>query len=95
MLDHEQHPPATPLHVGVGSTYREKATGRTWILIGRRSGRRIALLYSPGGNEQQLRDLMSVAELEANYEHLRCNHDDYCCTLHSTHASPHRGCVLR
>lgn len=88
-------PPAPSIHVGTGATYREKTTGKLWILTGRRSGRRVALVHSPGGSGQQLRDFLSIEELEAEFEFLACNHTDYCCTLHSTHASPHRGCILR
>lgn len=88
----------TPEHsipVGHGFTYRERATGKTWTLIGRRSGRRVGLSHGRGTMSQQLRDFVPVAVLEADYEFLDCNHTDYCCSIHDTHTSPHRGCILR
>ena len=88
--------PQTPsIPVGTGFTYREKTTGKLWILTGRRSGRRVALVHSPGGMAQKVRDFLPIEELDADYEFLACNHANYCCSLHSTHASPHRGCILR
>lgn len=87
--------PAPTIPVGTGYTYRERATGRIWTLVGRRSGRRVALVHSPGGSEQQLRDFLPICELEAGYEFLACDHTGYCCGLHGTHTTPHRGCILR
>lgn len=86
---------SSAIPVGHGYSYRERATGKTWTLVGRRSGRRVALVHAPGGTGQQLRDYLPISELEAGYEFLACDHTGYCCGLHGTHTSPHRGCALR
>ena len=83
--------PALRIPVGIGHSYREKATGRLWILAGLRSGRTVILI---SGDER--RDRVSVdTALSDEYEHAGCDHDGYCCDLHGTHVTPHQGCLFR
>ncbi|WP_424347326.1 hypothetical protein [Kocuria sp. CH-021] len=95
MTEPLSRPATLSIPVGHGYTYQEKATSKLWILTGRRSGRRVALVHSPGGMAQKVHDFLPIEELEAEYEFPAYNLTDYCCTLISTHASPHRGCILR
>lgn len=80
--------------VGIGFTYRDKATGEVWTLSGLRSGRTVILTSSAPGAAS--RDRVPVdTTLAEDYEHVGCDHVNYCCTQHNTHVMPHRGCMMR
>lgn len=84
--------PKLRIPVGIGFTYREKTTGDTWTLTALRSGRSVVLQSAAG----EVRDRVEVdTTLPDDYEHLGCNHETNCCTIHRTHVMPHRGCMLR
>jgi hypothetical protein len=86
---------ATPelrIPVGIGFTYRDKSTGVVWTLSALRSGRSVILRSEAG----EVRDRVDVdTTLPDDYEHLGCDHDNHCCTIHRTHVMPHRGCMMR
>lgn len=88
---------ATPelrIPVGIGFTYREKATGDLWTISALRASRAVILTRNETG---EYRDRVDVdTTLPDDYEHVGCDHDNYCCTIHRHHTSPmHRGCMLR
>lgn len=88
---------ATPelrIPVGIGFTYREKATGDLWTLTALRASRAVILTHAVTG---EYRDRVAVdTTLPDDYEFTGCDHDNYCCTLHRHHTTPmHRGCILR
>lgn len=85
--------PPIRIPVGIGFTYREKSDGSLWVLTGLRSGRQVILDSTTV--EGEFRDRVSVETLADDFEHVGCDHEDNCCTLHGTHVMPHRGCMMR
>lgn len=84
--------PKLRIPIGVGFTYREKGTGETWTLVSLQSRRSVFLRSATG----EVRDHVDVdSTLPDDYEHVGCNHESNCCTMHRTHVMPHRGCMLR
>lgn len=72
-----------------GATYKQSATGEEARLLGARSNR--VILEDAGGSFQVAR-----SEFEEAYELTdKHDHDNYCCSEHALHVSPHRGCILR
>lgn len=85
--------PPIRIPVGIGFTYRDKSTGEVWTLSGLRSGRTVILsAATPGGG---YRDRVSLDDLADDYEHLGCDHENFCCITHRSHVMPHRGCMMR
>ncbi|WP_227471700.1 hypothetical protein [Paenarthrobacter sp. YJN-5] len=85
--------PPIRISLGIGHVYKDKADGSQWTLSGLRSGRTIILsAVAPGTGH---RDRVSVDTLADNYEHVGCDHENFCCIEHRTHVMPHRGCMLR
>lgn len=87
--------PPIRIPVGIGYTYRDKATGEVWTLSGLRSGRTVILIRGDMREPAEVRDRVSTDDLADNYEHLGCDHENNCCTLHQSHVMPHRGCMMR
>jgi len=85
--------PPIRISVGIGHVYRDKKDGSLWTLSGLRSGRTVILTApTPEGG---FRDRVTLDELADNYEHEGCDHDNYCCTTHRSHVTPHHGCMMR
>jgi hypothetical protein len=87
--------PPIRIPVGIGFTYRDKATGEIWTLSMLRSGRNVVLIRGDMRKPLEVRDRVSVDDLADHYEHRGCDHENLCCTLHHTHVMPHRGCMMR
>ncbi|WP_422759043.1 hypothetical protein [Paenarthrobacter sp. C1] len=87
--------PPIRIPVGIGFTYKDKATGETWTLSGLRSGRNVILVRGDMRTPEEIRDRVSVDDLADHYDHEGCDHENFCCTLHRTHVMPHRGCIMR
>ncbi|MBG0738655.1 hypothetical protein IV500_04370 [Paeniglutamicibacter antarcticus] len=90
---HARTAPRIP--VGIGFTYRDTGTGKVWTLSGLRSGRTVVLARGSTREPLEVRDRVSLDDLADHYEHVGCDHDNFCCTLHHEHVIPHRGCMLR
>lgn len=86
MATERSHSPRLALDAGSQWTHRE--TGETLTLTSRRR----AGVYLQG---EGIANLVSIPELLAGYIWAGCNHVDYCCSTHSEHTMPHRGCILR
>jgi len=85
--------PPVRISVGIGHVYKDKSDGRLWTLTGLRSGRTVILTAAtPGGG---YRDRVTLDDLADNYEHVGCDHENFCCIKHREHVNPHRGCMLR
>jgi hypothetical protein len=87
--------PPIRIPVGIGFTYKDKTTGETWTLSGLRSGRNVILVRGDMRTPIEIRDRVNVDILADDYDHLGCDHENYCCTLHHEHVNPHRGCMMR
>jgi hypothetical protein len=87
--------PPIRIPVGIGFTYKDKATGEIWTLSMFRSGRNVVLTRGDGRQSGDVREKVHVDALADDYEHVGCDHDNHCCTLHRTHVAPHRGCMMR
>lgn len=74
-----------------GAVYTHDGTGKRVIFEA--LGHRTAVVRR---EQDGLYEDIPHGEFTANFsdsgEH---DHDTYCCTIHGTHAMPHRGCVLR
>lgn len=86
--------PLPPVRPHVGAVYREKATGIEYTLSGLRSHRQVFLAENPFGNGRIV-DRAGLADLEDLFDFVRCNHEDFCCTHHRVHVTPHLGCLMR
>lgn len=78
----------------IGAVYAERTTGAEFTLVGLRSHGQVVLAENASGSGQII-DMLPLQELAGRFTFVRCNHDDFCCTAHRTHTSPHRGCLLR
>ncbi|MCC3299395.1 hypothetical protein [Arthrobacter caoxuetaonis] len=78
----------------IGAVYAENATGDEYTLSGLRSRGQVFLAENSTGSGRII-DRLPLEELAGRFTFVRCNHDDFCCTAHRTHTSPHRGCLLR
>jgi hypothetical protein len=87
--------PSLRIPVGIGFTYKDKATGEIWTLSMLRSGRNVVLIRGDMRKPDEIRDNVHVDTLADNYEHVSCDHENHCCTLHREHVIPHRGCMMR
>lgn len=87
--------PPIRIPVGIGFTYKDKSTGEVWTLSMLRSGRSVILVRGDMRNPEEIRDKVHVDTLADDYEHVGCDHENHCCTLHRTHVTPHRGCMMR
>lgn len=89
-------PPSTPgIRPGIGDKYRCRVTARVFSVGGHRSKARSCLLHDPDGPAREVRDYVTLEELATGYEFLGCDHEAACCDDHSTHTTPHMGCVFR
>lgn len=85
--------PPIRISLGIGHIYKDKTAGSLWTLTGLRSGRTVILTSTTEGGG--FRDRVPVDTLADDYEHVGCDHENHCCTLHRTHVTPHRGCMMR
>lgn len=83
---------ATLIH---GAQYREKATGRLFILDGLRSRRRVCMIHDANGPGREVQDYLELPDVAERFEYVGCDHTAHCCTKHRVHVSPHRRCMLR
>ncbi len=86
--------PPIRIAVGIGHVYKDKSDGGLWTLSGLRSGRTVVLTSwtAPDG---KICDRVTLDTLADDYEHVGCDHENYCCTLHRSHITTHRGCMMR
>ncbi|HEX9087424.1 MAG TPA: hypothetical protein VF867_07870 [Arthrobacter sp.] len=87
--------PPIRIPVGIGYTYMDKTTGETWTLSGLRSGLNVIMVRGTMREPDEIRDRVSVDTLADDYEHLGCDHENYCCRTHKSHVTPHYGCMMR
>lgn len=78
----------------IGAVYLENSSGLEYTLAGLRSHRQVFLAENPFGNGRII-DRLPLQELAERFMFLRCDHENFCCTDHRLHVSPHRGCLLR
>lgn len=83
------------INPSTGSIYSQNSTGREFEVAGHRSKGRVCLIHDANGEAREVLDFLPVLELEEQFTFVRCNHDDFCCSNHNTHAQPHSGCLLR
>lgn len=79
--------------LGIGHIYRDKADGTLWTLSGLRA-RRTVILDSVTC-DGVFQDRVSLDTLADDFEHVGCDHENFCCTKHHSHIPLHRGCGLR
>jgi len=82
---------------GINQVWAESATGVQVRLLGRKANRWVVQVL--GGDPENAASYIEIGldEHATTYTYVRtdCDHDTWCCREHSTHASPHHGCVLR
>lgn len=85
--------PPIRISVGIGHIYKDNSDGSLWTLTGLRSGRTVALTSVTVEGEFQ--DRVSMDTLADGFEHVGCDHENFCCIQHRTHVALHRGCMMR
>jgi hypothetical protein len=87
--------PPIRIPVGIGYTYKYTTTGEIWTLSMLRSGRNVVLIRGDMRKPDEVRDKVDVDILADDYEHVGCDHENFCCATHREHIAPHRGCMMR
>ena len=87
-------PATTPrIALGIGHIYRDQSDGTLWTLSGLRAGHTVIL--SSTTREGVFQDRVSLDTLADGFEHVGCDHENFCCQAHRHHVALHRGCLMR
>lgn len=85
--------PVPRIALGIGHIYREKSDGTLWTLSGLRA--RHTVILSSTTDEAVFQDRVSLDTLADDFEHVGCDHENFCCQTHRHHIALHRGCIMR
>lgn len=77
--------------LAVAQVWRHNADGHMITLVSER-----ARSYRVRSTLRPVRFFeVTKSEIASDYTLVECDHDNRCCTMHETHATPHVGCLLR